>query len=167
MDFALNHAPAGIEDLLTSHLEFYRLVLAFYLAQHRRCRELTIWQEHGDESSCHEVEDLLLSIGEVRGDDTRGDDGVVVGDFRGVEDALRLLQRFAPDGLDELGVGCDTRKFSLVEAVERLRTLRVDIVGEVLRIHTGVGGVFLLVEALDEVERHLGREGELTVTVYL
>ena len=36
-----------------------------------------------------------------------------------------------------------------------------------MRIHTGIGGVFLLVEGLDQVERHLSRIAELAVAVHL
>ena len=36
-----------------------------------------------------------------------------------------------------------------------------------MRIHTGIGGVFLLVEGLDQVERHLGRITELAVAIDL
>ena len=48
-----------------------------------------------------------------------------------------------------------------------MRTLRIDIVRKILRIDTWIGGVFLLVKRLNEVERHLCREAELAVAVHL
>ena len=92
---------------------------------------------------------------------------MVVGYLRGVEHALGLLQRFATNGLDELSVRLNAVELGLIQPVERLRALGVDIVGEVLRINTGVGGIFLLVQTLNEVERHLGRIAELAVTIHL
>ena len=46
-------------------------------------------------------------------------------------------------------------------------TLGIDVVREVLRVDTRIGGVFLLVKRLDEVEGQLSRETELAVAVYL
>ena len=91
----------------------------------------------------------------------------MVGHLRRVEHALRLLQRLAADGLDELRVGSHSGKAGLVQAVQRLRALGVDVVREVQGVHTRVGGVLLLVEALDEVECHLSRVAELPVAVHL
>ena len=92
---------------------------------------------------------------------------MVIGHLRGVEYTLRLLQRLATDRFDEVSIGRYTTEFRLIEAIQSLWTFRIDIIAEVLRVHTGIGGVFLLIETLDEVERHLGREGILTVTVHL
>ena len=92
---------------------------------------------------------------------------MVVSHLRGVEDALGLLQRFATDGLDQFRIGSHTTEFRLIQSVERLRTLGVDIVREVLRVHTGIGGEFFLIETLDQVQRHFCRVGELAVTVHL
>ena len=92
---------------------------------------------------------------------------MVVGYLRGVEHALGLFQRFATNGLDELSVGLNAVELGLIQPVERLWALGVDIIREVLRINTGVGGVLLLVQTLYEVERHLGRIAELAVTIHL
>ena len=91
----------------------------------------------------------------------------MVGDLRRVEHALRLLQRLAANGLDELRIDRLAEELRLVETVHGLRTLRVDVVREVLRVDTRIGGEFLLVECLDEVQRRLGRESELAVAVDL
>ena len=135
--------------------------------QHRCCRELTIRQEDTNETTGHEVEHFLFGIAEVLGDNACGDDSMVIGHLRGVEHTLRLLQCLAADGFDEVGIGGHTTELRLIEAIQCLRTFRIDIIAEVLRVHTGIGGVFLLIETLDEVERHLGREGILTVAVHL
>ena len=158
-----DHPPAGLQDFLTRHLEFY----AVDFAQDSRCRELAVVQEDTDKAACHEVKDLALSIAQVLGDDTRGDDGMVVGDLRRVEDALRLLQRFATDGLDERCVGCHAGELGLVETVHGLRTLGVDVIREVLGVHTRIRRVFLLIQCLDEVQCHLGRKAEFAVAVHL
>ena len=92
---------------------------------------------------------------------------MVVGDLRRVEDPLRLLQCLAGNGFDELRIDRLPGKFRLVETVQRLRTLRIDIIREILRVHTGIGGVFPFIECLDKVEGHLRREAELTVAVHL
>ena len=81
---------------------------------------------------------------------------MVVCYLRGVENTLTFLQLFATNSLDVLRIGRYTSKFYLIQPIERLGTLRIDVVGEVLRIHTRISGVFLLVETLDGVKRHFG-----------
>ena len=76
---------------------------------------------------------------------------MVVGDLAVVEHAFAFLQRFATDGFDEFCIGCDTTELRLVQTVHRLRTFGIDVVGEVLRVHTGIGGELLLIEGLNEV----------------
>ena len=110
---------------------------------------------------------MALCVGEVLGHDAGGDDGVVVGDLRRVEHLLRLQQRLAAQRADEFGIGCHTGKLRLEEAVHGLRTFRVDIVGQESGVDTRIGGQFLFVELLDDVQRHLGREPELLVAVHL
>ena len=92
---------------------------------------------------------------------------MVVGHLRCVEDALGLLQRLAADGFYQFGVGGHSSELYLVQAVHRLRTLGIDVVREVLRVHTGIGGKLLLIEALYQVQRHLCGIVELSVTVHL
>ena len=91
----------------------------------------------------------------------------MVGDLRGIEYALGLLQRLATNGFDEFRIDGFAEELGLIEAVQGLRTLGVDIIREILRVDTRIGGVFLLVERLDNVQRHLCRVAELTITVYL
>ena len=171
-------APAWIQNLLTCDLEFDARTTRLprttrfprttrNLSENRGRRELTIRQEDADETPGHEIKHLLLRITQILGNDTCWDNGVVVGYLRGVEYTLRLLQRLATDRFDEVSIGRYTTEFRLIEAIQSLWTFRIDIIAEVLRIHTGIGGVFFLIEALDEVECHLGREGILTVTVHL
>ena len=92
---------------------------------------------------------------------------MVVGYLRGVEDTLRLLQCLTTNGFDELSIGCNTSKLRLVETVECLWTFGVNVIREILCVYTGIGGVFLLVERLNEVEGHLCGEPELAVAVNL
>ena len=92
---------------------------------------------------------------------------MVIGHLRRVEHALRLLQRLAANGLNELCIRCHALKLRLIQAVHRLRAFRIDVVRQVLRIHTRIGRIFLLVECLDEVQRHLCRIAELPVAIHL
>ena len=55
----------------------------------------------------------------------------------------------------------------LTHTIENLRTFGVDVVGKKLGVHTRIGSKFLLVEALYELERHVGRIAELLVAVHL
>ena len=48
-----------------------------------------------------------------------------------------------------------------------MRTFGIDVVRKILGVHTRISGVFLLVQTLNQVERHLGRIAELLVAVYL
>ena len=57
--------------------------------------------------------------------------------------------------------------FCLTHTIENLRTFGVDVVGKKLGVHTRIGSKFLLVEALYELERHVGRIAELLVAVHL
>ena len=92
---------------------------------------------------------------------------MVVGHLRRVEHLLRLLQRLPAQGSHQLGVGrlaCEAR---LEEPVHGLRALGVDVVAQEGGVHARIGGQLHLVELLDEVQRHLGREAELAVAVHL
>ena len=80
---------------------------------------------------------------------------MVVRHLRRVEYALRLLQRLATDGFDQLSIRRYASKLRLVQSIQRLRTLRVDVVTQILCIHTWIGGEFSLVERLYQVQRHL------------
>ena len=81
------YAPSGFKNLFTRYLELD----AIDFSQDRGSREFTVGQENPDKAPCHQVENLLLGIAEVLGNDACGDDGMVVGDFRRVEDAFGLL----------------------------------------------------------------------------
>lgn len=163
-------APALLEDLFAGGAELKFAFLGFACggdffgldtAGDGGGGKLAVGVEDGDKAAGDEVEDFLLVEGEVAvgGVDAGGYDGVVVGDFGGVEDFLTLLEGGAHEGLDELGVGH--------EALEDGGALGVDVVGEVGGVDTGVGGDLLLVEALDVFERVVGREGEFFVALDL
>ena len=92
---------------------------------------------------------------------------MVVGDFRGVEHFFRFFQRFSTERPHEVCVGCHAREFRLIEAVHRLRTLRIDIVREVAGIDARIGRNLLFVERLDDVERGFCRKTEFLVAFHL
>ena len=176
--FSSDYAPTRVEDFLagdfkldasitslTSRTSCTRCTRNF--AQDGGGGEFAVGQEDADEATCHEVEDLLFGVGQILRNDACRDDGVVVRHFRRIEDALRLFQRLATNGFDELRIDRLSEELRLVETVHGLRTLGVDVVGEVLCVDTRVGGVLFLVERLDEVQRHLGRESELAVAIDL
>ena len=92
---------------------------------------------------------------------------MVVGHLRCVEDALRLGQRFSSERSDQFGIDGLSGELCLEQSVHDLRTLRIDVVGEILRVDTRIGGQFAFVERLYEVERLFGTHPELTVAVHL
>ena len=136
-------------------------------SQYRCRRELTIRQEDTDKATGHKVEHFLFGIAEILGDNACRDDGVVIGYLRGIEHTFRFLQRLTANGFDEISIRRYTTEFSLKETIQCLWAFRIDVIAEVLRIHTRISGVFLLIETLDEVERHFGGKGILTVTIHL
>ena len=90
--------------------------------------KLAIWIEYGDKAFRHEVEHIPLCVRQSLWRYTSRNDGMVVGHFRRVEHLLRLRQGLASEGLDELGVGGDAAELCLEQAIQRLRTLRIDVV---------------------------------------
>ena len=152
-------APSGFEYLFAGGFEFHFPLLGFAFgcgffgvdfAVDGGGGELAVGVEGGDEAACHEVEDFLLVEGHVAvgGVCACGDDGVVVGDFGGVEDFFAFFQFGAHEWLDEGRVGC--------EALQYGGAFGVDVVAEVGGVDAGVGGEFLLVEALYVAQGFLG-----------
>ena len=157
-------APSRFEDFLSCCLEL-DVVDA---AEDGGGGVFAVGVEGGDEAPCDEVVDVLLGVVESLWRYAGGYDGVVVGDLRGVEEFLVFAQCLSSsERSDEVGVGCLSVAYGLIESVHDVGTLRVDIVGQVLRVDTWVGGVFAFVEGLDEVECHLGGVSELLVALYL
>ena len=161
----IDGAPARVENLLARDLELDTV----HFAQDCGRGETAVGIERGDEPAGDEVIHFFLGIGEHARRLSRGNDGMVVGDLRSIEDALRLRQfladgRQVPDGLQ---VGLQAVGVILAHAVEYARTFGIDVVGEVLRVDAGIGGEFLLVKPLDELQRHIGREAVLPVAVDL
>ena len=76
---------------------------------------------------------------------------MVVSHLRRIKHALGFLQRFAANGFDIFCIDGHSTKLGLIKAVQRLWTFGVDVVREILRIHTRVGGKFPFVECLDKV----------------
>ena len=92
---------------------------------------------------------------------------MVVCHLRGVKHTFSLLQGLATNGFDIFRINGNTTELGLVKPIQRLWTFRIDVVRKVLRIHTRISGVFLLIQCLDEVQRHLCRIAELPVAVHL
>ena len=151
----IQNAPSRVVYLLAADLK----VNVLNLAHNRGCGELAVGIEHADEAAGYQVVDVTLEVGEVRSRNAGGDDGVVVGYLRRVEHLLALWQ---------LGV-CKRKRegFIAPEPLESGGTLGIDVVAEILSVHTGIRGELLLVERLYGVERQFGAHGELLVAVYL
>ena len=164
----IHHSPASVKNLLTRHFELNSAVVCCHFTQHGGCREFAIGIENGNESQSHQIVNIPFGVAKACArDDTCGDDGVVVGHFRGVEHLLRLLQCLATQRSHEFGIGCLVAELRLEKTVHDARTLWIDIVREVSGVHTRIGGQFLLIKTLDEIQRHLGRIRELLVAIHL
>ena len=92
---------------------------------------------------------------------------MVVGHLRGVEHSFAFGQRFAAQRSHQFGINLYASHLRLEESVHHLRTFRVDVVAQVLRVHTWIGGQLPLIECLYGVQRHLGAHAELSVAVHL
>ena len=69
--------PTRIENLLTGDFELD----AVHLAKHRCRRELTVGEEHADETTGYEVKHILFGITQVLRNDACRNNGVVVGNL--------------------------------------------------------------------------------------
>ena len=169
----IDGAPSRVEDFLAAHLEFHFLHLAvvrvLHLAHHGGGGELAVGVEGADEPLGYQVVYVCLHVGESRRRNACGDDGMVVGHLAAVEHLLALGQLLAEGGelLYHGQVFLLAEHLCLAHAVQYLRTLGIDVVREVLRVHTGIGGEFLLIQALYQLQRHVGGIAELLVAVYL
>ena len=166
--------PSGRENLLAAYLEFYLFFLlpvgVDNLPQYGGGGKLAVGVEDADEACGYEVVYVLLHVGKSGGCYAGRDDGMVVGHFGRVEHLLALGQFLAArlhEPLHQWQVFLHTEGASLAHAVEYLRALGVDVVRQVLGVHTRIGSYFLLVEALYEFEGHVCRIAELLVAVYL
>ena len=140
---------------------------ALHFTQHRSRRKLAVGMEDSDEATCDEVEHITFHVAQRRGNLSCGNDGVVVGHFRGVEHTFGLAQGFSADETDEVGIGCHTIELRLIKSIECRRTFRIDVIGEILRIYARISGKFLLVQRLNEIEGLFSTITKLTVTIYL
>ena len=145
----INIAPAGLKDLLARRLEPYVIDLTIDCGS----GEQAIGIERSHKAPRYQVVNFLLHIGKTRRNDTRGDDGVVIGYLRSVEHTLRLGQFFTHGRqvLYDGKIRFRSRNHVLAHAIEDARTLGIDVVGQILRI----GGEFLFVKTLYQVERQL------------
>ena len=109
--------------------------------------------------AAHLIVDLLLGKAQSRRHHSRRDDGMVVGDLAVVEHLLALGQLLARQRRGVFGVVGQFRQDA--------RALRIDIVAQIGGIHTRIGGVFLLVEALDGLQGLVGRHVVFLVAFHL
>ena len=156
-------APAKAQYLFARNFELD----IFDTPQDGRCCELAVGIERGNEAAGNKVVDVALHVAQCFGHYPCGYDGMVVGHFRAVEHLFRLFQWLAAQRLHELRIRSLCCEGGFVEAVHHLRTLAIDVVGEVLSVYARIGGQLSLVESLYEVERCLSRISELAVTFHL
>ena len=150
------YSPPFVENGFPRHFEIYVL----HLSHHRCCGKLAVGIEHCNETAGNEVIDITFHVGEVARWHTGWDNCVVVGDFRRVEHALRLPQHLSSQRRKELAV-------FLHQSLQCLRTLRIDVVAEILCVNTRIGGEFLLVKSLYDVECLFGTHRVFLVAVNL
>ena len=134
----IEHAPSQTLYLLAGGLEFYLV----YLAVHRGGGEEAVGVEGGYEAAGHQVVHVALHVGESGGGHAGGDDGVVVGHLRGVEHFLALLERGREQGHGGALVAFQSAQYA--------GAFGVDVVAQVLGVHTGIGGELALVEGLGD-----------------
>ena len=84
---------------------------------------------------------------------------MVVGHLRGVKEFFALCQFFA----SQRGEQC----FVLFQTIEYGTTFRVDVVAEIGSIYTRISSYLFFVEALDDFECGISREGEFSVACHL
>ena len=149
-------APARLENLLARSAEVH----AGGLARDGRCGEFTVGIEVLDKTAANQVVHVALHVGQRVSRHARGDNGVVVGHLRIVEHLFALAQRCAAQGREQVAV-------DWCYAVENTFTFRIDVVREIRGVYARIGGELALVEALDDLQRLLGRIAELLVAFHL
>ena len=105
------------------------------------------------------VVDLLLGKRQALRHHARRDDGMVVGDLAVVEHLLALGQLLARQRRGVFGV--------VGQFGQDVGTLRIDVVAQIGGVDTRIGGVFLLVEALDGLQGLVGRHVVFLVAFHL
>ncbi len=96
-----DHAPARFQNLLAGGLEGH----FFHLPHHRGSGENAVGIEDGDEMAAHFVIYRALFASEVLRRHSRGNDGMVVGDFAAIEVLFAFGQFLAVQRGNQLTVG--------------------------------------------------------------
>ena len=151
----IHRPPSRIENQFSGGFEFY----AVHIAHHCCSGELAVWIEHADEAPGYQVVDVAFHVGESLCRHSGGYYGVVVGHFARVEHLFRLLQRFSPQCREELVVA--------LYAVQYSSAFGIDVVAQILCVHTGVCSQLALIESLYYLQRHVGAHAEFAVAVHL
>ena len=102
---------------------------------------------------------MSLDVGKIRCRHSRRDDGMVVGHLRRVEHSLRLFQRFALERSHQCLISS--------QSVKRGGTFGIYVVAQKLGINTGICREFFLIQALYDIERHLGTHRVFLVAIHL
>ena len=153
----IDGAPALLQDGAASGLE----ADTTGNGQHRGLGILAFGTEHGTETADNQVIDPALAVtdaGEAPGL-ACGDDGMVVSDAAVVKHPRALGQRLPRQSSGGIGNGG--------QLLDDAGAFRIDVIGEVLGVHTRIGGQLLLIEALDVLQRGVCREAVLAVAVHL
>ena len=152
----IDRAPTGFDNHLTRYLKGH----LSRLAEHSGRLEFTIRMEDADKAQGYEIIDIAFGVRHGAWRLARRDDGVVVGDFAVVKHLLRLTECRSTQGINLfLVIGID--------AVHDLSALGVHIIGQEARIYTGVGGKFLFVKTLNELERKVRGITKLFIAIHL
>ena len=123
--------------------------------------------EHGNEALHDEVVDIALHIGEPLRQHPSGDDGVVIGDFGVVKHLFRLAQGSMAQGFEPLCERLRAPHVIIADALEDGRATVVHVVGQIGGVYTRIGGKFVFVELLDELQGEVGTIAILLVALHL
>ena len=150
-----NDPPSRLDHLSTGHLK----IDLTRLGQHRRVAHLALGIENRNKMQCHQIIHFLLVCRHSLRPLARRNNGMVVRHLAVVKNLLRLGQ-FRTDQR------CYRRKIVL-DPVQRSRYLRIDIVTQISRIHTGIGRQPFLIQRLYQLQRLLCRKTILLIAVDL
>ena len=146
--FGIDRPPTRIYYLLPRNLELHFL----HLSRHGGGGELAIGIEHADEAARYQIVHIRFHISKPSRNHARGNDSVVVCHLRGIKHLLALGQLLPPacQRLHQGQISLLGTYAGLAHAIEYLGALGIDVIGKVLRVHTGISGELLLIETLDK-----------------
>ena len=152
--FGIHIAPPRFQNLLSVRFE----INVVHTPRYGGSGKLAVGIEGSDKAPCHEVVYTLFQVAETLRCYSCGNDGMVIGNLRGVEHTLALWEWFNEGSYERI---------VFLQPIHDGRTLGVDVVRQELGVYTRIRGEFLLVERLYDIEGCFGRETELFVAVHL